>query len=82
MLLFACLLGVPLILRISRADAYGGTDVWGGMPQCSFSRLGALGVPERDVILISDGIYSIGCHCVSITCLCILYWVNSVLGMF
>ena len=33
MLLCACCSGVPLILRISLADACGGTDVWGGMPQ-------------------------------------------------
>ena len=26
--------------------------------------------------------YFISCHCVSIMCRCILYWVNSVLGLF
>ena len=57
MLLFACFLGVPLILCFTRADACGGTDMWGGMPQSSFGRLGALGVPEGDVIRASVGMF-------------------------
>ena len=39
-------------------------------------------MPESDVIPTSVGVWFICCHCDSITCLCILYWVNSVLGMF
>ena len=72
-LLFACFSGVPLILCFSLADACGGTYVCGGMPQSSYGRLGALSVPEGDVIRTSVGDRSICCHCVSIMYLCISY---------
>ena len=39
-------------------------------------------MPEGDVIRTSSGVRSICCHCVSIMCLCIWYWVSSVLGVF
>jgi len=34
------------------------------------------------VILTSVGFFPLCCDCVSITCRCILYWVNSMLGLF